>query len=278
MIPPGTGCVHLPVPGRGMVEYASILQTYIPFVAAREKSRIHDRARILEQLGSILRVIHATSVQGFGTDFDESNNRFSFPAFAELIQSNLDKLENSAISVGMKQWLQTRVEQLLDISPASKLFHRDLLGNWGNFLIDENENVRGIIDWEFAGAGLALHFEIASLLYVLSRDGHPPERLEHDLRAVLRGYGLSFAEYQENYERDVETLVLLNSVSAIMKLADLERCGGIAKEPWRRLFAERANEMCAKSYTSDNTAKRLSHIRQLRRSKMGPILAGAKGF
>jgi thiamine kinase-like enzyme len=125
------------------------------------------------------------------------------------------------------------------------------LGNWGNFLLDSTGSVRGIIDWEYAGSGPAFHFEIAALLYVLSRDGHSQERINHDLSAVLRGYGISYKTYLASYDRDVQTIVLLNSVSAILKFQEVQEKGTSASEPWRERFADRAQALCSTQYSSD---------------------------
>ena len=89
------------------------------------------------------------------------------------------------------------------------------------------------------------------MVYVLARDGYSAERIERDLQAVLRGYGMSLAEYRSNYERDVETIVLMNSISAMIKFAELKKRDAVAQEPWRKVFAERAESVCAQSFARD---------------------------
>ena len=81
-------------------------------------------------------------------------------------------IDRAPISSLIKRWLASRTETLLVLEGHSELFHQDLLANHGNVLVDERGIVRGIIDWEFAGSGPALHFELASLIYALQRDGH----------------------------------------------------------------------------------------------------------
>lgn len=253
-VPAGAGVLSLVIPGRGETDFAYSLQQEMPFVSGREVCTKLDREHTLTKLGAIARKIHSVRLEGYGNEFDEQTRRFKRPDFLACIEDKLSGIERSSLAVGMKRWLTARVEALAALKPESCLYHRDLLGNWGNFLVDSVGDVRGIIDWEFAGAGPALHMEIASLVYVLNRDGVTPDCVERDLSAVLSGYGVSRAEYRDCYERDVETFVLLNSVSALMKLDDLRRSGSLAKEPWRLRFAERASGLCQRCFANDRVA------------------------
>ncbi len=253
-IPDGTGVVSLLVPGRGTVEFAYSLQGRLPFLAAREVAHRLDRQRCLEQLGGILRRIHGVKLSGYGTDFEESTKAFRHSSFEDCVRIKISSIEDLDLAMSMKKWLIQRAEELLLLSPEPLLFHRDLLGNWGNFLVDDEGNVRGVVDWEFAGAGAAVQYEIASMVYVLTRDGACAEAIERDLCAVLRGYGLSRDDYRTAYERQVETLVLLNSVSALVKFDVLCKQGGLEKEPWRRRFAERAVHLCERCFSLDRAA------------------------
>lgn len=253
-VPEGTGILSLHVPGRGEVEFAYSLQGRLPFRAAREVVSRLDRRRCLEQLGSIVRRIHGTVVRGYGTDFEEATSAFGHASFGHFMRSKISSIEQLSVAISMKSWLIRRAEQLVSLRPEPRLYHRDLLGNWGNFLVDDQGNVRGVIDWEFAGSGAALQYEIASMLYVLTRDGSSPEEIESDLCAVLKGYGLSREEYRAAFEREVETLVLLNSVSALVKFDALRKHGGLEKEPWRKRFAERATHLCERCFSVDRAA------------------------
>jgi aminoglycoside phosphotransferase (APT) family kinase protein len=206
---------------------------------------------MLERLAGLARIIHSTPTTGFGVDFDETSQSFAHTSLAGFIESNIRRLEISPIDSSMKRWLSVRMAELADLNAEPHLFHRDLLGNWGNFLVDSDQMIRGIIDWEFAGSGPALHYELASLLYVLQRDGHPPEAIRRDLEAVLRGYGMPLATYKNEHERYVETIVLMNSISALIKFSELQRCGSASREPWRQRFAERATALCSSCYSRD---------------------------
>lgn len=256
-----TGVFSLSIPGSGIVEFAYLIESYLPLMSAKALAESDQRGRILEQLGFIMRDIHRTPMQGFGLDIQESTSSFVHPTFQSFMAHKLSAIERSPISSSMKEWLTSRVAAFVEINPSPCLFHRDLLGNWGNFLLDETGSVRGIIDWEYAGSGPAFHFEIAALLYVLSRDGAAPERIDHDLSAVLRGYGISYKAYRADYDRDVQTIVLLNSVSAILKFQEVRQKGTSSAEPWRERFADRAHALCSAEYSNDRPRRSVGNDR-----------------
>lgn len=264
IIADGIGTLNVEVPGRGQRTFAFMVEERLPFNSARGHGALSNHTRALEQLGELCRLIHAVPCEGFGIDFDASLGRFSCSSFQEFVESKIRNIKESPISHAMKRWLEVRAEGLLALTPEPKLFHRDLLGNPGNYLVDDEHNVRGIIDWEFAGSGAAFHYEIASMLYVLARDGHSAERIDHDLHAVLRGYGMSLSEYHDYYEKEVETIVLMNSISAILKYSELEKRGNVDQEPWRKVFAERATAACEVSFARDSVAPRPSTTDKLR--------------
>lgn len=251
VVPEGAGRLTVRMPQDERVEFNFLLQKYLPYPSgARCRGRL-NRTRCLEQLGALAREIHGVSVVGYGISFDPQSGAFAHGSHADFIQEKMDRVERAPISGAMRGWLLSRAERLRAMQPESRLFHRDLLGNWGNFLVDAEGDVRGVIDWEFSGSGAAFHYEVASMLYVLARDGHAPDVVQHDLHAVLRGYGVPLARYQQELEWDVETIVLLNSISALLKFQQLKDSGRERQEPWRKLFAERALAMCDSSYRND---------------------------
>jgi aminoglycoside phosphotransferase (APT) family kinase protein len=235
------------LPGRGERLFAFMVEEKMPFQTAREKGKQLNIARALEQLGDLSRQIHSVPCQGYGLDFDSVRDAFAYSSFSSFMDAKMQSIDRSPISQLMKNWLMARANELRAIAVEPTLFHRDLLANPGNYLVDDEGNVRGIIDWEFAGSGAAFHFEIASMLYVLERDGYSQERIDHDLSAILRGYQMSLATYRAFYERDIETIVLMNSISAMLKFAEVQKNGTAAQEPWRKLFAERAEYRLAKA-------------------------------
>jgi aminoglycoside phosphotransferase (APT) family kinase protein len=251
LVAPGTGKCHVHIPGRGDVEYAFLLQTRLPFQSAKQFGETIDRGRILWQLGEHLRTIQQQTMSGFGSEFDEATQSFACRDHQDLIRTYLHTIEQSPADRSMKRWLVARTEGLMQLSPDPRLSHRDLLGNLGNVLVDEAGNVRGIIDWEFASSGLALHSELAAFIYVQHRDGKTQEQIESDRSAVLGGFGITERDYRAHYERDVETIVLNLSLTALIKFEVLCQKGGVEREPWRELFAKRAGKLCSECFSKD---------------------------
>jgi aminoglycoside phosphotransferase (APT) family kinase protein len=239
------------IPGEGEREFGYLLQSYLPFRPGSAREVTRDRERILEQLGAHLAAIHAIRAAGYGTEFSERLGRFSFETHAEYVAHRIHWVEESPIESRMKGWLTRRLRSFMELSSEPCVYHRDLLANWGNVLVDGDGTVQGVVDWEFAGAGAPLQNELASMIYALNRDGVRPERIEGDIAAVLRGYGLTLKEYHAHYERDTETIVLLNSVAALTKFEAIRRQGTLEQEPWRSVFAERARALCYRSFRTD---------------------------
>jgi aminoglycoside phosphotransferase (APT) family kinase protein len=96
----------------------------------------------------------------------------------------------------------------LDFEP--RLFHGDLVCNLQNLLVDaETGDITGVVDWESSGSGPATHYDLALSLRTWHRDGWPEQQIAQNFAAFLRGYGLSIDHYQQQYQYDVETLLLL---------------------------------------------------------------------
>lgn len=246
-----TGICTVHIPGHGEVEYGYLLQTALPFKPASTVKASLDRNRYLWQLGEIMRAMQVPLVNGFGTEFDPVKGGFAAQSFAASLASSMQTIEEAPIAPSMKRWLESRLAGLIALDPQPRLYHKDLLGNLGNFLVDQKGDVCGVVDWEFAGSGLAFHSELASFIYVLIRDGYTQESIQNDRNAVLGGYGITEQQYREHYERDVETIVLLHSIAALIKYDLMTKKGTVKQEPWRKVFAERADALCAKTFAQD---------------------------
>jgi aminoglycoside phosphotransferase (APT) family kinase protein len=253
LIEPATGTMKVSMPGEGDREFGYILQSYLPFRPGSAREVTRNREHVLEQLGAHVASIHTIRAAGYGTEFNERLGGFSFATHAEYVADRMRWVEDSPIESRMKEWLIRRLRSFMELNPEPLIYHRDLLANWGNVLVDGDANVQGIIDWEFAGAGAPLQHELASMIYALHRDGAPQEQITSDVAAVLRGYGLSQSAYREYYERDTESIVLLNSIAALMKFEVARRDGKLEREPWRTVFAERARTLCHRSFSQDAT-------------------------
>jgi aminoglycoside phosphotransferase (APT) family kinase protein len=258
---PPIGLVTISMPGEGECDFSFLLQEYLPFRSGSAREVVRDRAYALRQLGEYLKIIHVTKVDGFGLDFSLASNRFVYDRFSDYIESRATGVSESNLDSNLKDWLLARLISLASLKTEPLLFHRDVLANWGNFLIDGDSRVQAIIDWEFAGSGAPLQHELASMIYAQGRDGVVREQTDRDLASVLSGYGVTLEEYRDVYERDTETLVLLSSVEALHKFDRLRRQeGALDREPWRRVFAERARESCRLAFQLDSTFMKARRI------------------
>ena len=249
---PPVGRVTISIPGEGDCDFSFLLQDYLPFRSGAASDVVRDRAYALRQLGEYLKRIHTTKVEGFGLDFNATDNRFVYDTFSQYVGSRSAGVGESDLDSNLKDWLLARLDALSNLNTEPSLFHRDVLANWGNFLIDGDSRVQAIIDWEFAGSGAPLQHELASMIYAQSRDGVGREQIDRDLISVLSGYGVTLEEYRDVYERDTETLVLLSSVEALLKFDRLRRQGTLDREPWRGVFAERARQSCRLAFQLDS--------------------------
>jgi serine/threonine protein kinase len=234
-----------------MQTFAYIIQQALPYKNARDVTPQPSRKGLLFQLGQILTEIHKIEVVGYGADFNAITGCFSHETFAEHLAQKISSIESAQLSPQLTRWLVSRTESLTAIHPRPLLSHRDILANPGNILVDTRGEIRAIIDWEMASSGLAFHSEVASLIYTRSRNGQSNADIEHDLQAFLDGYGISYRHYKQFYQRDVDTVVLLNGVSAIVKHSAVARTALESLQPWRADFAKRAIKLCEMHFAQD---------------------------
>jgi len=249
------GTIRIPNRDASVITYDYLVTEALPGITGHALPQ--QRIKILQQLGEQLRIIHSVQVSGFGTTYSPHDKNFSSPTFEHSLLSKLDALkadslvlsEQPFINSKIIDWLETRLFRLINEAKALKpfLYHQDLLGNLGNVIVDQNGSVKGVIDWEYAGGGLAFEQDLASFQYVMNRDGVDQGVAKAHIHAVLDGYGLSHNEYLARAE-SIETLVLLYSLEALAKLEAAKRAKRLGEEPWREVFARRARFHCVKGF------------------------------
>jgi hypothetical protein len=178
---------------------------------------------LLSKIGRMARTIHQTPTKGYGggwysrrEDFNAATASFDFAtwdAMVDQLVANCDRelLVNNAI-LTHQDWerIQPRVARLRALDFEPHLFHGDLVCNLQNILVDaETGAITGVVDWESSGSGPATHYELALSLRTWHRDGWPEPQIADNFAAFLRGYGLSIEAYQQRYQYDVDTLLLL---------------------------------------------------------------------
>jgi hypothetical protein len=178
---------------------------------------------LLTKIGHMARLIHRTPTKGYGggwysrrEDFNAATGSFDFAtwdAMVDQLVKNCDHtllLNNDILTQTDWERLQQRVAQLRKLNFQPHLFHGDLVCNLQNLLVDaETGAIAGVVDWESSGSGPATHYELALSLRTWHRDGWPEQQIAENFAAFLQGYGLSLHEYQQQYQYDVETLLLL---------------------------------------------------------------------
>jgi aminoglycoside phosphotransferase (APT) family kinase protein len=229
--------------------YIYMLQPYLPFKSAADEISPRDQSAFIFKLGQIAKQIHSVPCRGYGYDFISKQNSFKFNSWSEFLSSEIEKsglkqLANTG-SLDRKAYtkIRNRLSQLNKLACKPLLFHQDYIYNWNNILVDQGGETKAVIDWEFAGSGPALHYEIASTLYAMKRDGRQHSKVDKFLNRFLEGYGLSPVEYQNNYKFDVETLEILYAIRAITKFNRMKENKLLHKEPWRKRFALRAQKL-----------------------------------
>jgi len=96
-----TGTLSLALPGEGHREYAYLLQSYLPYRPGTAREVTRDRGYVLEQLGRHLASIHTIVVDGFGTDFSERLECFSFETYEEYIAERVRLVDEGPLDSGI---------------------------------------------------------------------------------------------------------------------------------------------------------------------------------
>jgi aminoglycoside phosphotransferase (APT) family kinase protein len=236
-------------PSRSLPQYAFMLQSRVAGEAADVDAGWAARLELLEQLGRIANSINCTPTRGYGAVFCAEDESFAYASWQEYLQAEIVRQDLPALVVAGvlsaqdAQEIRRRLEGLARLDGAPRLAHMDFVNNWKNVLVSSSNRVRAVIDWEFAFSGPAAHYEIASTLYAMYRDGEAPNQRAAKLGAFLKGYGLSLEEYRASYAEDVETIMILNALNAVNKFLALRALGQLGREPWRRRFAARARRL-----------------------------------
>lgn len=252
---------ELPVPralGRGIGyvqaadgrhEYAFMVQSFLPYEARMAVLGAEERLALLRRLGAIARLINSIPAPGFGLRFKPDQQRFAHESWQTFLYEEIqlcrlgELAARKVITAKHRRRILARLERLAALRIVPTLFHRDFLCNWSNVLADAAGEVRGIIDWELAGGGPGMYYEIASALYVLRRDGRSESDCAAEFGAILSGYGLSIDEFEERHLAFVEDVVLLTAIGKILRYARLRESGEVGEHRWRMQFAARAEEM-----------------------------------
>ncbi len=229
--------------------YEYLVQEYLPFMPPRVTS-MRQRLRLFSRISEWTARINRVQVTGYGDRVDGTGSRFADTSWHEFIDSQREKARLSELQRAglltrpISETIDATLRGLAQIATKSCLYHGDLLGNWANVLVNDRDQVQGILDWEYAGAGAATVFEIASVLYCFVRDGVAECDRAHYLSAILDGYGISQETYNVEYRPLVNATLLLHACKALNRIFPSQiQCGAHHERRIRVQFAKRARGM-----------------------------------
>lgn len=210
---------------------AFILQEYSPYPPAHECINNQEEInKLFIDIGKIAREIHAMPTTGFGDVYMSDEERFSLSSWGDYIDaitensSFIKALSAVPLSQGRMKNLLDRINRLRNRSVAPRLFHGDLIVNWGNLLVDPNtKEIKAIIDWERSGSGDPLIIDVGMALCTLHERMKEKESIEKFLSGFLSGYGLGEIEYTLNYKSDVETFAAICAINKFSSSTQIER-------------------------------------------------------
>jgi aminoglycoside phosphotransferase (APT) family kinase protein len=186
-----------------------------------------DRLKILRDLGSLAKLIHAIHTTGFGKVFDWSENQLSknttWKAFLEEemeLDSRLEIFEKAKVfsAVQLKR-LRQQLNKIGKWQIKPGLNHGDL--RLKNVIINDTAKIIGIIDWEHASSNFAPFWDFSIALHDLSIDAK-----QH----FLEGYGMAPDEFERSAFA-VKAFNIINYAPKIKRLSD--RRDSLALEYYR---------------------------------------------
>ncbi len=227
------------------------LQSYVAYPSAFHLKNLEDVSEsLLAEVACTARLINECVVIGYGTHFVPGQNTFSELTWSSHIEKILNdmKLDEIAktgqIPLSHIKAFEQRFLAMESLNPTPRLYHRDLLKNWGNILINKRNNIQAVIDWEHAGSGMGIPEEIATAIYVMHRDGLDPEKRKSELRQILLGYDITFREYLSNYHEYVELFLTQIAIEKMWYYQEIQKKQKVLSD-WRKSCQQRAARLAA---------------------------------
>jgi aminoglycoside phosphotransferase (APT) family kinase protein len=191
-----------------------------------EATKCGDRAAVLKELGGYAALVNTVRTRGFGETFDWSENKLSYNAtFAEYLDNEyrfLERVENleraRMIDKPIAKRLRAIYRELKALKSRPRLSHGDI--RLKNALVDKNDRIIAILDWEKATSNLSPHWELSVALHDLSID---------EMHWFLAGYGVSGKKLEEiapyvkafnilNYCAEVDTALDSNDRATLKRI------------------------------------------------------------
>ena len=162
-------------------------------VTGSEASHNPKRMHIVHQLGEYAAVINSIATNGFGAEFNWTENENQNGTWESYLQNEfeIDKRiqilsTNKILSAAKLEELKRIVAGATTTRLKTSLNHSDL--RLKNVIVDEGGDIAAIIDWEECLSTIAPEWEISIALHDLAID---------EKQAFIDGYGLSVQQIEE---------------------------------------------------------------------------------
>ncbi|MDC0358086.1 aminoglycoside phosphotransferase family protein [Oligoflexia bacterium] len=183
--------------------YLLMLQSFEPGEPARvafDNQAIQQKATF--ELGQQIRTVNEIEVDGFGSNYDATQNRFTqnWSEFLEELGPERKAKELQQLGIFTDQdveRIKAITAPLKQLNPQAVLTHTDL--NLGNYLTDAIGGLSCIVDWETA-KGAPWQYEIATALNSIEATniGVPFKDRAAQAQAFIDGYGISGKALADN--------------------------------------------------------------------------------
>ncbi len=194
-------------------------------VVGKEATYNPARLNILREMGRLAALINSIPTNDFGSTFDWSSNQLSRnETFADYLQKELQvesKLQilekRRVLSAKQIKRLQAIFADAIKLNPKSSLNHGDI--RLKNVIVDEQGEIKAILDWEHCTSNLAPQWELSLALHDLWID---------EKQDFLEGYGISEKKVMEiaplmkafnivNYAPKIERIAEAKDVARLEK-------------------------------------------------------------
>ena len=153
-----------------------------------------ERINVLSDLGNYAKLIHSIPTNGYGHNFDWSQNKLSKQStWSDYLENELRVTERLQFLQSNHMLPRRKVLKLAtDFRKISRwkfdpvLNHCDL--RLKNVIVNKKGKIEAIIDWENCASNIAPYWDLSIALHDLSIDGK---------QRFLEGYGVDFAEFNK---------------------------------------------------------------------------------
>jgi aminoglycoside phosphotransferase (APT) family kinase protein len=190
-------------------DYAYMLMEYV--IGSRADKDDINREMVWQAIGQYANQIHSIKISGFGENLHDLLEG-SFSRWNDYLSYNIKNLNDEdklllggIITKSQSTQIKTYFEELSKVSFNFGLSHGDL--SLQNTIVDRNNEVN-LIDWGSAEGHITPHYDLGVVLTdSLSDDSN-------DFANVLKGYGLSWKDYEAMRE-EIKSLMLLIATDKI---------------------------------------------------------------